>query len=88
MLYFLLGFTQVTLVSIQSRNYTQGRYVLSFITSICIASIWWFTVHQMVNQPVTLYWDGVGYITGNALGGSAGIYIHKNFFRRKDTKDW
>lgn len=86
-MYFILGFTQVTLVSIQSRNYAQGRYGLSFITSLCIATIWWFTIHNMVTTNIT-YWDGVGYITGNALGGSAGIYIHKHFFRRKDTKDW
>lgn len=87
MLYFILGFTQVALVSIQSRNYSQSRYFLAFICSLCIASIWWYTVHNMVNTPVT-FWDGVAYITGNALGGTVGIYIHKNFFRRKDTKDW
>lgn len=87
MLYFLLGLLQVTLVSIQSRNYAQSRYGWSFVTSLCIGSIWWFTIQGMVNQQLTML-DGLGYITGNAFGGSLGIYIHKHFFKKKDVKDW
>lgn len=87
MLYFLLGFTQVCLVSIQSRNYAQARYGLAGICSLLIATIWWWTVHSMSVTQTDLY-DAVGYITGNTLGGMVGIWLHKRYASQKDVSKW
>jgi len=85
--YFWLGFAQVTLISIQSRNYAQGRYVLSAVGSLFISLFWWITVHSMATYDTT-YLDGFGYILGNAAGGVLGIYLHKRFTTKKDVNDW
>lgn len=76
MFYFILGFAQVALISFQSRNYAQGRYVASFITSLLIACVWWSMVHSISTSEVD-YGDGFGYIVGNALGGVFGIWLHQ-----------
>lgn len=87
MFYFALGFIQVALVSIQSRNYTQGRYGASFLFSMMIAATWWTMVHFIATDTVTI-WDGVGYVMGNSLGGVFGIWLHKRFASKKDADEW
>lgn len=81
MFYFVLGFAQVALISFQSRNYAQGRYVASFCTSILIAFVWWSMVHSI--STTTVSWiDGGCYIVGNALGGVFGIWLHQKLTKK------
>ena len=82
MFYFVLGFLQVALISFQSRNYAQGRYIASFITSLLIACVWWSMVHSISTSSVD-WGDGAGYIIGNALGGVFGIWLHTKMSSRK-----
>jgi uncharacterized membrane protein YfcA len=82
MFYFVLGFAQVALISFQSRNYAQGRYTASFITSLLIACVWWFMVHS-ISTSAADWGDGVGYVLGNALGGVFGIWLHQKLSSRK-----
>ena len=82
MFYFVLGFLQVALISFQSRNYAQGRYIASFITSLLIACVWWSMVHSISKSEVDML-DGIGYIIGNALGGVFGIWLHQKMSSRK-----
>jgi uncharacterized membrane protein YfcA len=81
MFYFVLGFAQVALISFQSRNYAQGRYVASFCTSILIALVWWSMVHSISTTQVDI-WDGVGYVAGNSLGGVFGIWLHQKLTKK------
>ena len=82
MFYFVLGFLQVALISFQSRNYAQGRYIASSITSMLIATLWWSMVHSISTTQVDV-WDGVGYVIGNSLGGVFGIWLHQKMSSRK-----
>lgn len=82
MFYFVLGFAQVALISFQSRNYAQGRYVASFVTSLLIACVWWSMVHSISTTEVTMS-DGAFYAIGNALGGVFGIWLHQKFSKEK-----
>lgn len=86
MIYFLIGFAQIFLVSTQTRNYTQGRYVMAFLGSLCIGALWLVMVRKVSQLEFSVF-SGSCYVLGNAAGGLVGMYLHKRL-KKKDVEKW
>ena len=64
-LVFLACFLQVGLVTLQSINANQKRYILAVVTSMGISCVTVFSVLHVIRDPVTYF---APYFLGNALG--------------------
>lgn len=82
----ILGFVQVFLVSQQSRNASQARYLQFFLMSLVIGVSWGNLLHEF--QGLLNQWNILSYALGSASGGTVGIWFHKRFYPPKDPKEW
>jgi hypothetical protein len=69
---FLRGFVLVMLVSLNTRQVANGRYLGAFLVGGCISAVWWANSSAKREQ-----FSGAGalYAAGAAVGTVVGMYL-------------
>lgn len=78
-LVFVACFLQVGLLTLQSINANQKRYVMAAITSMGISCVALYASVHVIREPVTFF---IPYLLGNSLGVLVAMNLDTYFTRR------